>query len=140
MGTPQHGRVALHLHRQALLAASSDPALILAVARNESLFDAGVRSRAGALGWMQIMPFHFPSRGALPGQSNWASPGVSIRLGDRLLTENRRRYDGDPYLAVAAYNAGPNAVNKYGGIPAYQETREYVGRVRILYRRYEQAL
>ncbi len=130
--------------RQALLEAESEPALILAVARNESLFEPAVRSRAGALGWMQIMPFHFPSRGALPGQSNWASPGVSIRLGDRLLTENRRRYDGDPYLAVAAYNAGPGAAERWrrqlGGTErrdiylawiGYPETRNYVEKVLI---------
>ena len=101
-------------------------------------------SKAGALGWMQIMPFHFPRRGALPGKDNWAVPAVSIGLGDRILTENRRRFDGDPYLAVAAYNAGPGAAERWrrqlGGSPTpdiylawigYPETRNYVEKVLI---------
>jgi hypothetical protein len=130
--------------REALLAAESEPALILAVARNESLFEPAVRSRAGALGWMQIMPFHFPRRGALPGQRNWAVPAVSIQLGDNLLAENRRRYGGDPYLTLAAYNAGPGAAERWrrqlGGTDrrdiylawiGYPETRNYVEKVLI---------
>ena len=130
--------------RKAVRASRSEPSLILAVARNESLFEPAVRSRAGALGWMQIMPFHFPRRGALPGKDNWAVPAVSIGLGDRILTENRRRFDGDPYLAVAAYNAGPGAAERWrrqlGGSPTpdiylawigYPETRNYVEKVLI---------
>ena len=130
--------------RKALLEAANEPALILAVARNESLFEPAVRSRAGALGWMQIMPFHFPGRGALAGQENWAVPSVSIRLGDNLLSESRRRYGGDPYLVLAAYNAGPQAAERWrrqlGGSPArdiylawigYIETRNYVEKVLI---------
>jgi len=130
--------------RKAVQASRSEPSLILAVARNESLFEPAVRSRAGALGWMQIMPFHFPRRGALPGKDNWAVPAVSIGLGDRILTENRRRFGGDPYLAVAAYNAGPGAAERWrrqlGGSPTpdiylawigYPETRNYVEKVLI---------
>jgi tetratricopeptide (TPR) repeat protein len=130
--------------REALLAAESEPALVLAVARNESMFEPAVRSRAGALGWMQIMPFHFRNRGALPGRENWAVPAVSIQLGDRILVENRRRYQGDPYLTVAAYNAGPGAADRWrrqlGGNPSsdiylawigYPETRNYVEKVLI---------
>ena len=128
----------------AILEADSDPALLLAVARNESLFDPAVRSRAGALGWMQIMPFHYEDRGARPGEANWKNPGVSIRQGDGLLRENRRRYQGNPYLAVAAYNAGPRAASRWaqqlGGSPerdiylawiGYPETRHYVENVLI---------
>ncbi|MCK9997477.1 MAG: lytic transglycosylase domain-containing protein, partial [Candidatus Krumholzibacteria bacterium] len=124
--------------------ADSDPALLLAVARNESLFEPSVRSRAGALGWMQIMPFHYEDRGALPGEANWRNPGVSIRHGDGLLRENSRRYKGNPYLAVAAYNAGPRAASRWekqlGGSPqrdiylawiGYPETRHYVEKVLI---------
>jgi hypothetical protein len=128
----------------AISEADSDPALLLAVARNESLFEPSVRSRAGALGWMQIMPFHYEDRGALPGGANWRNPGVSIRHGDGLLRENSRRYEGDPYLAVAAYNAGPGAASRWekqlGGSPqrdiylawiGYPETRHYVEKVLI---------
>jgi len=130
--------------RDAIAAAGSSPSLLLAVARNESLFEPSVRSRAGALGWMQIMPFHYDERGALPGAASWRCPDVSIDRGDGLLVENRRRYEGDPYLAVAAYNAGPRAASRWreqlGGRPArdvylawigYPETRHYVEKVLI---------
>lgn len=130
--------------REALVAADNDPALLLAVARNESLFEPAVRSRAGALGWMQIMPFHYPDRGAQFGPGNWRIPAVSIRRGDALLTENRRRYDDDPYRVLAAYNAGPEAAARWdaqlgGQAPAdiylawigYPETRAYVEKVLI---------
>jgi len=115
-----------------------------APARNESLFEPSVRSRAGALGWMQIMPFHYQERGALPGEGNWRNPGISIRQGDGLLRENSRRFQGNPYLAVAAYNAGPQAASRWerqlGGSPerdiylawiGYPETRHYVEKVLI---------
>jgi hypothetical protein len=128
----------------ALAEAGSDPALLLAVARNESLFDPSVRSGAGALGWMQIMPFHYQERGALPGPGNWRNPKISIQQGDRLLLENSRRYAGNPYQAVAAYNAGPRAASRWesqlGGSPdrdiylawiGYPETRRYVEKVLI---------
>ncbi len=128
----------------AITEADSDPALLLAVARNESLFEPSVRSRAGALGWMQIMPFHYQDRGALPGGANWRNPGVSIRQGDGFLRENSRRYQGDPYLAVAAYNAGAGAASRWekqlGGSPqrdiylawiGFPETRHYVENVLI---------
>ena len=130
--------------REAILAADSEPALLLAVARNESLFEPAVRSRAGALGWMQIMPFHYPQRGAVFGAGNWRIPAQSIGRGDGLLVENRRRYAGDPYRVLAAYNAGPGAAGRWdrqlGGDAArdiylawigYPETRSYVEKVLI---------
>lgn len=128
----------------ALLAADDDPALLLAIARNESLFEPAVRSRAGALGWMQIMPFHYPERGAVPGAGHWSNPRVAIARGAGLVAENRRRYGGDPYRLLAAYNAGPEAVARWdaqlGGAAArklflawigYTETRGYVEKVLI---------
>ncbi len=128
----------------ALLAESADPALALAVARNESLFDPAVRSRSGALGWMQIMPFHYSGGGVSPKTATWRIPHVSVAKGLSLLAENARRYDGDPYRTVAAYNAGPGAVGRWlrqlGGQPSrktflawigYPETRRYTEKVLI---------
>ncbi len=128
--------------RSALDKANSEPALLLAVARNESLFDAGVRSRAGALGWMQIMPFHYGSRGAVPGAAHWSNPSLSIAKGDDLLQENRRRFQGDSYRVLASYNAGPKAAQRWdsqlGQVSddglylawiGYPETRLYVEKV-----------
>jgi soluble lytic murein transglycosylase-like protein len=130
--------------RDALLAADNDPALVLAVARNESLFEAAARSRAGALGWMQIMPFHYERRGAQPGAEHWSNAPVSIAKGDRLLSDGARRYAGDPYRMLAGYNAGYEATDRWdrqlGGGAArdvylawigYPETRHYVEKVLI---------
>jgi len=128
----------------AVVAAENEPGLLLAIARNESLYDPAVRSRAGALGWMQIMPFHYPGRGAAAGAGNWRLPAVSVARGDGLLVETRRRYRGDPYRTVAAYNAGPTAVDRWdrqlGGAASrdlflawigYPETRSYVEKVLV---------
>ena len=127
-----------------LLADSNDPALALAVARNESLFDPAVRSRSGALGWMQIMPFHYSGGGVTETGSTWRIPHVSVAKGLSLLAENARRYDGDPYRTVAAYNAGPGSVARWlrqlGGQPSrktflawigYAETLRYTRKVLI---------
>lgn len=130
--------------REALLTAASDPALVLAVARNESLFEAAARSRAGALGWMQIMPFHYERRGAQPGAGHWSNAPTSIVKGDHLLSDGARRYAGDPYRVLAGYNAGYEATDRWdrqlGGGAArdvylawigYPETRHYVEKVLI---------
>lgn len=130
--------------RDALLRAGNDPALVLAVARNESLFEPGVRSWAGALGFMQVMPFHYEQRGALPGARHWSNPPVSIAKGDELLTDGARRYGGDPYRMLAGYNAGYEATDRWdrqlGGHAdrdiylawiGYPETRHYVEKVLV---------
>lgn len=136
-----------------LVAEARDPALALGLARNESLFDPGVRSRAGALGWMQVMPFHFPERGVRGGEAVWRSPRTSVRLGLVLLADALERFDGDPYRACAAYNAGAGAVMRWdrqlGGEPdattflawiGYPETRRYVEKVLIDRRIYAEVL
>jgi hypothetical protein len=128
--------------RDAIEAAESDPALILAVAKNESLFDPAVRSRAGALGFMQIMPFHYDNRGANFGKDHWSQPAKAIAFGDRLLQEGAKRYSGNPYMSLAGYNAGPRPAarwleqlggvcsrQEYGSWIGYPETRYYVEKV-----------
>ncbi len=121
-----------------------EAAWLLAVARNESLFDSSVRSRAGALGWLQVMPFHYAATDFRDGRVPWRTPAVAVAKGAGLLAGNARRYDGDPYRATAAYNAGPGAVARWdaqlGGAAAraiflawigYDETRRYVEKVLI---------
>ena len=100
---------------------------------------------------MQIMPFHYPQRGAVFGAGNWRIPAQSIGRGDGLLVENRRRYAGDPYRVLAAYNAGPNRVKQWlpdESVPAdiwietipYTETREYVTSVLVYALIYQQRI
>jgi len=94
-------------------AAGLETALILAVARRESLFDPGIRSRAGALGLMQIMPFHYEDRGFSAGVPFWRQPVRSLRKGVSLLLENAERFDHDPYRTLVGYNAGPTAARRW---------------------------
>ena len=63
-------------------------------------------------------------------------PVSNITGGTRYLSMLLKQFDNDITLAAAAYNAGPGAVRKYGGVPPYKETKEYVRRIKILYRRY----
>ncbi|MCW2726123.1 MAG: Lytic transglycosylase, catalytic [Frankiales bacterium] len=100
------------------------PDLLAAVARAESGFDPQARSGAGAIGLMQIMPGTAKGLGIDPGDPAQAVDGAA-----RLLADGLRSYNGSVSLALAAYNAGPGAVSKYGGIPPYPETQAYVQRV-----------
>jgi soluble lytic murein transglycosylase-like protein len=128
--------------RRALAAVDLPPELVLAIARNESLFEPAIRSRAGALGFMQIMPFHYADPAGAPGDDHWSHPETSIRAGARILASEVRAHDGDPYRAVAAYNAGRGAVRRWEkqlrDVPdrdlfwawiGYPETRGYTLRV-----------
>ncbi|MBC7918976.1 MAG: lytic transglycosylase domain-containing protein [Rhodoferax sp.] len=113
-----------------------EPALVRAVIHAESGFNAQARSRKGAMGLMQLMP----GTARQMGVTDPALPDLNIRGGTKYLASLLLRFGGDMKLAVAAYNAGPEAVRKYAGIPPYEETKVYVQRVQILYRRYKDAL
>lgn len=107
------------------------PALIKAVIHAESAFDPNAVSRKGAMGLMQLMP----GTAAELGVSRPFSAEQNVRGGSRYLRQLHERYE-DWQHALAAYNAGPTAVDRYEGIPPYAETQAYVERVLSYYRRY----
>ena len=106
-----------------------DPRLLSAVAWSESGFDPSARSSAGAQGLMQLMPRTAQGLGVDP-----LDPAQALRGGGRYLAQQLSAFGGSVELALAAYNAGPTAVRKHGGIPPYDETRRYVTTVLDRYR------
>jgi soluble lytic murein transglycosylase-like protein len=113
-----------------------DPALVRAVIHAESAFKPGARSKKGALGLMQLMPDTAKDMGVVDA----LSPTDNIEGGVHYLAWLLERNGGNTLLATAAYNAGPGAVERYNGIPPYEETRTYVKRVKILHERYRKAM
>lgn len=109
-----------------------DPLLVRAVMRVESCFDRRAVSRAGARGLMQLMPKTAQHLGVLDS----FDAHLNIEAGTRYLKQMLKRFDGNLTLALAAYNAGPHNVDKYGGVPPFRETQSYVERIDRYYRQY----
>ncbi|MGH9465445.1 MAG: lytic transglycosylase domain-containing protein [Thermoanaerobaculia bacterium] len=113
-----------------------DPLLVAAVVEAESGFDSQAISPAGAFGLMQVTP----ETAALYGGGDPFDPAVNLEVGSRLLAALLEQFDGDLTLALAAYNAGPGAVERFGGLPPYRETRGFVDRVLGLYVEHHRAV
>jgi soluble lytic murein transglycosylase-like protein len=102
-----------------------DPAILHGLIQQESGFDPNATSGAGAVGLTQLMPATATSLGV----TDPTDPTQSIEGGARYLSQMMTQFGGDPSKALAAYNAGPGAVQRYGGIPPYTETQSYVAKV-----------
>lgn len=109
-----------------------DPALLKALIKQESGFDPRARSSAGALGLTQLMP----ATAASLGVTDPLDPAQAIDGGAKYLAQQLARFGGDERLALAAYNAGPGAVAKFGGVPPYAETQKYVTNVTAMAAQY----
>lgn len=109
-----------------------DPKLVKAVIQQESNFKTNHVSRKGAKGLMQLMP----ETAKILGVQDLFDPRENIHAGTRYLRTMLEHFHWDIEYALAAYNAGPGAVKKYGAIPPYQETQDYVRKVLTTYRSY----
>lgn len=111
------------LARQIASEEGVDPDLFIRLVEAESSFRPDVTSEAGAYGLTQLMPGTAAELGVDP-----SDPVQNLRGGARYLRQQLDRF-GDPALALAAYNAGPGNVRRYGGIPPFEETQNYVTRI-----------
>lgn len=111
-----------------------DDSLIRAVIKVESDYNPNAQSTKGARGLMQLIPETARDMNVLDA----FNPEQNIRGGSRYLRLMLDQFDDDLELALAAYNAGPSAVRRFGGIPPFDETRSYVEKVKKFYRHYLQ--
>ncbi|MGD9237022.1 MAG: lytic transglycosylase domain-containing protein [Desulfobacterales bacterium] len=111
-----------------------DSRLLKAMIKAESDFNPRAVSKKGAMGLMQIMPENFK----MLNLQNPFDPRQNIRAGARYFQQLYERFNGKLALSLAAYNAGPSAVDRYKRIPPYKETEEYVQRVLRYYRTFKQ--
>ena len=109
------------------------PELVAAVIDTESDFRATLVSNKNAQGLMQIVP----STGRLMGANNLFNPAENIRAGTRYLRYLSRRFPGNSQLVLAAYNAGEGVIGRFGGIPPYRETQQYVRKVAVRTNEYQ---
>jgi soluble lytic murein transglycosylase-like protein len=113
-----------------------DEALVKAVVQAESAFDSEALSRDGAQGLMQVLP----TTAARYSIDNLSDPHQNLQAGVRHLKRLLKMFKGNVPLALAAYNAGENAVKRFDGIPPYEETLAYVGKVLGLWKLYARQL
>jgi soluble lytic murein transglycosylase-like protein len=111
-----------------------DPALLRGLIRQESNFNPNAGSPAGARGLTQLMPGTASALGVDP-----SVPAQAIEGGAKYLRQQLDKFGNDPAKALAAYNAGPGAVQRYGGVPPYAETQNYVRKVLAYAAEYRQA-
>jgi len=102
------------------------PELVAAVVQQESKFKPTARSGAGAVGLMQLVP----KTGRWMGARDLTNPSQNITAGAKYLKYLTDQFHGDQQKVIAAYNAGEGAVRRFGGVPPYRETRNYVQKVR----------
>jgi len=131
-GNPVSGQYANIINQEAQKN-GVDPALVKAIIKNESGFNPNATSHCGAQGLMQLMPA--TARGL--GVQNAYDPGQNIMGGAKYIGQLMKQFGGDMKLAVAAYNAGPGNVKKYGGVPPFKETQAYVQKVMASYQEYK---
>ncbi len=110
-----------------------DESLIRAVIRQESAYNPKATSHCGAMGLMQLMPDTAKELGCADAYD----PYQNIMGGTKYLKQLLERFDGNMTKAIAGYNAGPGAVEQYGGLPPYRETQDYVTKVLDNYRHYK---
>jgi soluble lytic murein transglycosylase-like protein len=112
------------------------PELVAAIVKTESDFRPALRSHKNAMGLMQIVP----STGRLVGARDLLDPADNIRAGTRYLRYLNRRFGGDQTMILAAYNAGEGNIARFGGVPPFRETQQYLQKVAKTRQRYTERI